>query len=143
MRSLCPGGKAGPGRPGLLDIASKASGQSWSMTSYCPVPGPVPASPANRDYQPGFAAGLMLKDLTWPCRRRGSVHADTPLGDEGARPLRRVVRGRPGRARFFGYDGAHPRLGLQGFQRVRHLANANLEQGAVLCLLGQGDEAFV
>ncbi len=47
----------------FFDISSKASGQSWSMTSYCPVPGPVPTSPANRDYQGGFAAALMLKDL--------------------------------------------------------------------------------
>ena len=48
----------------LFDISSTASGQCWALTSYCPVPGPVPASPANRDYQPGFAADLMLKDLT-------------------------------------------------------------------------------
>ena len=47
----------------FFDIASKASGQCWSLTSYCPVPGPVPGSPANRDYQGGFQAGLMLKDL--------------------------------------------------------------------------------
>ena len=64
----------------FFDIASKASGQSWSMTSYCPVPGPVPASPANRDYQPGFAAGLMLKDLTLAMQAAGNVRADTPLG---------------------------------------------------------------
>ncbi len=64
----------------FFDIASKASGQSWSMTSYCPVPGPVPASPANRDYQPGFAAGLMLKDLTLAMQAAGEIHADTPLG---------------------------------------------------------------
>ena len=48
----------------LFDIASKSSGQCWSMTSYCPVPGPVPTSPANRDYQAGFTAAMMLKDLT-------------------------------------------------------------------------------
>ncbi len=47
----------------LFDISSKSSGQCWSMTSYCPVPGPVPASPANRDYQAGFTAAMMLKDL--------------------------------------------------------------------------------
>ena len=45
----------------LFDISSKSSGQCWSMTSYCPVPGPVPASPANRDYQAGFTAAMMLK----------------------------------------------------------------------------------
>ena len=47
----------------LFDIASQSSGQCWSMTSYCPVPGPVPTSPANRDYQAGFTAAMMLKDL--------------------------------------------------------------------------------
>jgi 3-hydroxyisobutyrate dehydrogenase len=47
----------------LFDIASKSSGQCWAMTSYCPVPGPVPTSPANRDYQAGFTAAMMLKDL--------------------------------------------------------------------------------
>ncbi|MCP4493858.1 MAG: 3-hydroxyisobutyrate dehydrogenase [Gammaproteobacteria bacterium] len=47
----------------LFDVASTASGQCWSLTSYCPVPGPVPGSPANRDYEPGFATALMLKDM--------------------------------------------------------------------------------
>ena len=47
----------------LFDIVATASGQSWAMTSYCPVPGPVPASPANRDYQPGFTGAMMAKDL--------------------------------------------------------------------------------
>ena len=47
----------------LFDVASTSSGQCWSLTTYCPVPGPVPTSPANRDYQPGFAAALMLKDM--------------------------------------------------------------------------------
>src|SRR5205823_12764439 len=47
----------------LFEVSSKSSGQCWSLTSYCPVPGPVPSSPANRGYKPGFAADLMLKDL--------------------------------------------------------------------------------
>src|SRR3546814_10825056 len=47
----------------FFDISSKASGQNWSMTRYCPVPGPVPAAPSNRDYEGGFATALMLKDL--------------------------------------------------------------------------------
>jgi len=64
----------------FFDIASKASGQNWSMTSYCPVPGPVPASPANSDYQPGFAASLMLKDLTLAMQAAAQSNADTPLG---------------------------------------------------------------
>ena len=48
----------------LFDISSTSSGQCWALTSYCPVPGPVPGSPANRGYQPGFATDLMLKDIS-------------------------------------------------------------------------------
>jgi len=68
----------------LFDVASTSSGQSWSLTSYCPVPGPVPASPANRDYKPGFAASLMLKDLRLSQEAAASVGAATPLGAEAA-----------------------------------------------------------
>ncbi len=64
----------------LFDIASTSSGQCWSLTSYCPVPGPVPASPANRDYQPGFAASLMLKDLKLSQAAAQGSGAPTPLG---------------------------------------------------------------
>jgi 3-hydroxyisobutyrate dehydrogenase len=64
----------------LFDISSKASGQSWSMTTYCPVPGPVPNSPANRDYQPGFAAAMMLKDLKLAQEAAAQADAATPLG---------------------------------------------------------------
>ena len=55
--------KLGLDKQKLFDIASKSSGPCWSMTNYCPVPGPVPTSPANRDYQAGFTAAMMLKDL--------------------------------------------------------------------------------
>jgi len=64
----------------LFDISSKSSGQCWSMTSYCPVPGPVPASPANRDYQPGFAADMMLKDLKLAQAAAQAAGQATPLG---------------------------------------------------------------
>ncbi len=64
----------------LFDISSKSSGQCWSMTSYCPVPGPVPASPANRDYQAGFTAAMMLKDLKLAQAAARSSSAVTPLG---------------------------------------------------------------
>ena len=64
----------------FFDISSKASGQSWSMTSYCPVPGPVPTSPANRDYQGGFAAALMLKDLKLACQAAQTAGASVPMG---------------------------------------------------------------
>lgn len=64
----------------FFEIASKASGQCWSMTSYCPVPGPVPTSPANRDYAPGFAAAMMLKDLKLAMGAAMGAGAATPLG---------------------------------------------------------------
>lgn len=57
------GEKLGLSHQALFDVASNASGQCWALTTNCPVPGPVPASPANRDYQPGFAGALMAKDL--------------------------------------------------------------------------------
>jgi 3-hydroxyisobutyrate dehydrogenase len=68
----------------LFDIASKASGQCWSLTSYCPVPGPVPASPANRDYQAGFTAAMMLKDLKLAQEAARTADVATPLGAEAA-----------------------------------------------------------
>ncbi|ARQ01550.1 3-hydroxyisobutyrate dehydrogenase [Pseudorhodoplanes sinuspersici] len=64
----------------LFDISSKSSGQCWAMTSYCPVPGPVPTSPANRDYQAGFTANMMLKDLKLAQDAAKSAKATTPLG---------------------------------------------------------------
>jgi 3-hydroxyisobutyrate dehydrogenase len=64
----------------LFDIASTASGQCWSLTSSCPVPGPVPASPANRDYQAGFTAAMMLKDLRLSQAAGSAAGATTPLG---------------------------------------------------------------
>ena len=64
----------------MFDVASRSSGQCWSLTSYCPVPGPVPASPANRDYQPGFTAATMLRDLKLAQDAARTVGAKTPLG---------------------------------------------------------------
>jgi 3-hydroxyisobutyrate dehydrogenase len=69
----------------LFDISSKSSGQCWSMTSYCPVPGPVPASPANRDYQAGFTAAMMLKDLNLAQDAAKAAGAATPLGADAAK----------------------------------------------------------
>jgi 3-hydroxyisobutyrate dehydrogenase len=64
----------------FFDIASKASGQCWSMTTYCPVPGVGPQTPADRDYEGGFAAALMLKDLRLAMEAAQSVDAYTPMG---------------------------------------------------------------
>lgn len=68
----------------LFDISSKASGQCWSLTSYCPVPGPVPTTPANNDYRPGFAARMMLKDLDLAQTAASEVEMETPLGAHAA-----------------------------------------------------------
>jgi 3-hydroxyisobutyrate dehydrogenase len=76
------GDKLGLSPEKLFEISSQASGQCWSMTSYCPVPGLVPASPSNRDYQPGFTAAMMLKDLRLSQQMAQTVNAATPLGAE-------------------------------------------------------------
>jgi 3-hydroxyisobutyrate dehydrogenase len=72
--------KLGLSHQALFDVASTSSGQCWSLTSYCPVPGPVPNSPANNDYRPGFASALMVKDLTLAQDAAKSAGAATPLG---------------------------------------------------------------
>ncbi|RUV30057.1 3-hydroxyisobutyrate dehydrogenase [Mesorhizobium sp. M5C.F.Ca.IN.020.32.2.1] len=76
--------KLGLSHQALFDVASNSSGQCWSLTTYCPVPGPVPTSPANNGYRPGFAAALMLKDLKLSQEAAQSAGAVTPLGAEAA-----------------------------------------------------------
>ncbi|HZF76138.1 MAG TPA: 3-hydroxyisobutyrate dehydrogenase [Acetobacteraceae bacterium] len=85
--------KLGLSHQALFDVASKSSGQSWSLSTYCPVPGPVPGSPANRDYQPGFAAALMLKDLTLAAEAAEQTGAATPMGAKALELYRRFVEG--------------------------------------------------
>ncbi len=68
----------------LFDICSKSTSQCWAMTGYCPVPGPVPAAPSNRDYAPGFTAANMLKDLRLAQQAAGATAAATPLGAAAA-----------------------------------------------------------
>ena len=72
----------------LFDVASTSSAQCWALTTYCPVPGPVPTSPANRDYQPGFATAMMLKDLKLAQDVASSAGQATPLGAEAAQLFR-------------------------------------------------------
>jgi 3-hydroxyisobutyrate dehydrogenase len=72
--------RLGLDRQKLFEISSKSSGQCWSLTTYCPVPGPVPTSPANRDYQAGFTSEMMLKDLRLSQQAAASAGAPTPLG---------------------------------------------------------------
>ncbi|TAN61843.1 MAG: 3-hydroxyisobutyrate dehydrogenase [Magnetospirillum sp.] len=86
----------------LFDIASKSSGQNWSMTTYCPVPGPVPTSPANRDYKAGFTAAMMLKDLKLAVEAAGVAGAAIPLGAEAAQLYSMMVGGGEGGLDFSG-----------------------------------------
>ena len=75
----------------FFDISSKASGQSWSMTSYCPVPGVGPETPADRNYDGGFAAALMLKDLKLAMEAAKEAGAYTPMGGEAEELYQRFV----------------------------------------------------
>jgi 3-hydroxyisobutyrate dehydrogenase len=75
----------------FFDISSKASGQSWSMTSYCPVPGVGPETPADRGYEGGFAAALMLKDLRLALEAAEQAGAFTPMGQEAEGLYQRFV----------------------------------------------------
>ena len=78
------GEKLGLSHQAMFDVVSASSGQCWALTSYCPVPGPVPASPANNGYKPGFAAALMLKDLKLARAAAQSVDANTAIGAHAA-----------------------------------------------------------
>jgi 3-hydroxyisobutyrate dehydrogenase len=72
--------KLGLDRQKMFDVVSTSSGYSWSMNAYCPAPGVGPQSPSDNDYQPGFAADLMLKDLRLSQQAASGVDADTPMG---------------------------------------------------------------
>ncbi len=76
--------KLGLSHQAMFDVAATSSGQCWSLTTYCPVPGPVPASPANNGYTPGFAAALMLKDLRLAQEAARAAGAHTVLGAQAA-----------------------------------------------------------
>lgn len=83
------GEKLGLSHQALFDVASNASGQCWALTTNCPVPGPVPTSPANNDYQPGFAAALMDKDLGLAATALTTNHVQADLGLRAAELYRR------------------------------------------------------
>lgn len=76
--------RLGLDRQRLFDVSSKSSGQCWSLTTYCPVPGPVPTSPANRGYTPGFSAAMMAKDLRLAQQAAQSSGATTTMGGTAA-----------------------------------------------------------
>ena len=86
----------------LFDVAQRSSGQSWSLTSYCPVPGPVPGSPANRDYAPGFSASLMLKDLGLAVGAAQAGGVATPIGSRALELYRAFVEAGGGGKDFSG-----------------------------------------
>jgi 3-hydroxyisobutyrate dehydrogenase len=76
--------KLGLSHQALFEVASNSSGQCWSLTNYCPVPGPVPNAPSNNSYKAGFASALMLKDLKLAQEAAAAVGATTPLGAAAA-----------------------------------------------------------
>ncbi|WP_366868851.1 3-hydroxyisobutyrate dehydrogenase [uncultured Tateyamaria sp.] len=93
--------KLGLDRQKMFDVASTSSGNSWSMNAYCPAPGVGPQSPADNDYQPGFAAELMLKDLGLSQQAAEAVDADTPMGARALELYRAFVEDEDGRGRDF------------------------------------------
>jgi 3-hydroxyisobutyrate dehydrogenase len=84
----------------LFEVSSQSSGQCWSLTNYCPVPGLVPSSPANRGYQPGFTAAMMAKDLRLAQAAAQAVDAPTPLGAEARQLYALFTNGGHGRLDF-------------------------------------------
>ncbi|MFX0540562.1 3-hydroxyisobutyrate dehydrogenase [Roseovarius sp. S4756] len=93
--------KLGLDRQAMFDVVSTSSGYSWSMNAYCPAPGIGPKSPADNDYKPGFAAELMLKDLTLAQQAAEAVDADTPMGTAARAIYARFVEEEDGRGRDF------------------------------------------
>ena len=93
--------KLGLSRQALYDVVSTSSGQSWSVSAYCPAPGVGPKSPADNNYQPGFAAELMLKDLSLSQSAAEAVGADTPIGALARDLYKRFVEEEGGRGRDF------------------------------------------
>ena len=86
----------------LFDICSTSTSQCWAMTSYCPMPGPVPAAPSNRGYAAGFTAANMLKDLRLAQQAAGATAAATPLGAAAANLYQMFVDGGEGALDFSG-----------------------------------------
>ena len=93
--------KLGLNRQKMFDVVSTASGYSWSMNAYCPAPGIGPQSPADNDYQPGFAAELMLKDLGLSQQAAEAVDADTPMGQMAHKLYQQFVENEDGKGRDF------------------------------------------
>ena len=112
------GEKLGLSNQALFDVSSTASGQCWALTTNCPVPGPVPNSPANRDYQPGFAGQLMSKDLGLALEALQSTGTDARMGTLAAELYRQFADG----------DGAA--LDFSGIINTIRERSAGNEQGS-------------
>ena len=93
--------KLGLDRQKMFDVVSTSSGYSWTMNAYCPAPGVGPTSPADNDYQPGFAADLMLKDLRLSQQAAEAADADTPMGAAARDLYARFVEEEDGAGRDF------------------------------------------
>ncbi len=93
--------KLGLDRQAMYDVVSTSSGYSWSMNAYCPAPGIGPTSPADNDYQPGFAAELMLKDLRLSQQAAEAVDADTPIGARATEIYSAFVEDEGGKGKDF------------------------------------------
>jgi 3-hydroxyisobutyrate dehydrogenase len=118
------GEKLGLTHQALFDVASAASGQCWALTTNCPVPGPVPTSPANRDYQPGFAGALMAKDLRLALNALQSTGLPREWGRWPRRSTIRLCGGRrggPGLLRHHhGYPGQVGTVVPENLGRQQH-----------------------
>lgn len=104
--------KLGLDRQAMFDVVSTSSGYSWSMNAYCPAPGIGPKTPADNDYKPGFAAELMLKDLTLAQQAAEAADADTPLGSAARALYATFVEEEDGKGRDF--SAMLPRLAARG-----------------------------
>lgn len=107
--------KLGLDRQRMFDVASTSSGYSWSMNAYCPAPGVGPKSPADNNYEPGFAAELMLKDLGLSQQAAEAVDADTPMGALARAVYAQFVEDEDGRGRDF--SAMLPRLAARGHNK--------------------------
>ncbi|QAX29726.1 3-hydroxyisobutyrate dehydrogenase [Leisingera sp. NJS204] len=93
--------KLGLDRQKMFDVVSTSSGYSWTMNAYCPAPGVGPQSPADNNYQPGFAAELMLKDLGLSQQAAASADADTPMGELAMALYKKFVEDEDGKGMDF------------------------------------------
>lgn len=93
--------KLGLDRQSMFDVVSTSSGYSWTMNAYCPAPGIGPQSPADNDYQPGFASELMLKDLRLSQQAAEGADADTPMGKAAAALYEQFVEAEDGKGKDF------------------------------------------